>query len=294
VRTYDKDVPKGTLVLAPDQIEELSNERIAVGMFGVLLLASGYLLVIISINNESRDRSRLETEVSLAREIQQSLLPAGSHQSAQWEVAGLTIPATEVGGDYYDIAELPGGRLAVAVVDVSGHGVAAGMMGGMTKSAFRLQLDHDPLPKAVLENVNRVMNEVTDRKTFVTFAYVLLGNDGVMQLATAGHPPFLHRNGNTIREIRTPNLPLGMNTRIRFKSLRRRFRRGDILVSCTDGILEASNRKGEQFGMERLKQMMVSHHGSARELAGAILSAVKAYTGSSELDDDATVVVVKF
>lgn len=164
----------------------------------------------------------------------------------------------------------------------------------MTKSALRLQLDHDPSPPKVLHYLNNTICQISDTRTFVTFAYVLLNaKQKSMRVATAGHPALLYSNGKTIAEVRTPNLPLGVKNDQTFKQIQMAFKRGDLLVLYTDGIIEAADKKGEQFGLQRLRRLIEQTSGSAETLQASIIESIKAHSVSKDLRDDATVVVVK-
>lgn len=280
--------------LTDDQLRSYNQKRTTVGLIAVILLGSGYALIIVAVTKESRERARLATEVSIARSIQRSLLPSVPFRNRWCEVAGTTIPATEVGGDYFDVVQLSGDELVVTIVDVAGHGIGGGILGAMTKSALRLQLDHDPSPPKVLHYLNNTICQISDTRTFVTFAYVLLNaKRKTMRVATAGHPALLYSNGKTIAEVRTPNLPLGVKNDQRFKQIQKAFKKGDLLVLYTDGIIEAAGKKGEQFGLQRLRRLIEQTSGSAETLQASIIESIKEHSASKDLRDDATVVVVK-
>lgn len=280
--------------LSDDQLRSFNQKRTMVGFFAVILLGSGYALIIVAVTKESRERARLATEVSIARSIQQSLLPSAPFRNRWCEVAGTTIPATEVGGDYFDVVQLSSNEVAVSIVDVAGHGIGAGILGGMTKSALRLQLGHYAAPSKVLHSLNNTICQISNARTFVTFAYVLLNaKRKTMRVATAGHPAILYSNGKTITEVRTPNLPLGVKNDQMFKQIQMSFKRGDLLVLYTDGIIEAADKKGEQFGLQRLRGLIEQTSGSAETLQAIIMESLKEHSASKELQDDATVVVIK-
>ena len=198
-----------TETLSEEDLNAIYTQRSILGALAIALIASGYAMFIRVISKELEQRTRLETEVSIAREIQQSLLPLTTHETGYAEVSGATVPATEVGGDFFDIVELSGPEVAVAIADVAGHGVGAGILAAMTKSAFRSQLQNNRVPVDALQNLNRTILEVSTAKLFVDVAYLLIDpSTGIMRYATAGHPPILVRtsSGNDIRELRTVNI----------------------------------------------------------------------------------------
>ncbi len=289
------EIPAEPVTLTAEQLKALQRKRMYIGFLAINLLGIGYALVITAITQEGRDRARLATEISIAQNIQKSLLPPSPFTNAWCEVAGVTIPATEVGGDYFDIVELSKDLIAIAIADVSGHGVGAGMLAGMTKSAFRSQLGHNSSPSVVLENLNNTIFETSDRKTFVTFAFLLLERKKrSVHVATAGHPAILHANGSKVMEIRSPNIPLGVKKGQKFREQRGKFSKGDLFVLHTDGIVEAANKQGEEFGLNRLKELAFQSAGNrAPDAHSSILKAIQLFVSSKDLQDDATLVVVK-
>ncbi len=285
-----------TETLSEEDLNAIYTQRSILGALAIALIASGYAMFIRVISKELEQRTRLETEVSIAREIQQSLLPLTTHETGYAEVSGATVPATEVGGDFFDIVELSGPEVAVAIADVAGHGVGAGILAAMTKSAFRSQLQNNRVPVDALQNLNRTILEVSTAKLFVTFAYLLIDpSTGIMRYATAGHPPILVRtlSGNDIRELRTVNIGLGMKEGATFISDECRVLPGTSLLLYTDGILEATNAHDEQFGAERLAKAFADATGSSRRVCEEVLSAVNSFAKGTEQTDDISLVCVQ-
>ena len=293
------DEPKGTkrpqedLKLTSEELNAIYTQRGVIGTAAIVLLAFGYGSFIKLVRMEVRERARLETEVTIARDIQQSLLPQSEMSSSWCEVAGLTVPMTEVGGDYFDCVQLPGEMIAVAIADVTGHGVGAGILSAMTKSSFHSELEHDSSPELVLRNLNRTLHRLSDQKTFVTFAYVRLARrGGKAAISTAGHPPVLHRDGRTgkITQVRTAALGLGMREETPFSSIEIPCLPGDRLLLYTDGALELTNRQGEQFGIDRLAAFFQAREGEPREICASIISELRAFSNNEEFRDDVTLV----
>ncbi len=279
-----------------EDLNAIYTQRSIVGALAIALIASGYAMFIRVISKELEQRTRLETEVSIAREIQQSLLPLTTHEKGYAQVSGATVPATEVGGDFFDIVELSGPELAVAIADVAGHGVGAGILAAMTKSALRSQLQNNRVPVDALQNLNRTIFEVSTAKIFVTFGYLLIDpSAGMVRYATAGHPPILLKSpgGNEVRELRTVNIGLGMKEAATFTSDACRVMPGTSLLMYTDGILEATNGHNEQFGAERLTQAFRAATGSSRRVCEEILSAVNFFAKGTDQADDISLVCVQ-
>ena len=279
------------------ELDRIETRRPMFGVIAIFLLSAGYSLFVRVVGEEIKKRSRLETEVAVARTIQKSLQPAGAYKNDWCEAAGITVPATEVGGDYYDMIPLSDNETAIAIADVSGHGVGAGILSAMTKSALHAELFHTSAPPELMFNLNNAVFQVTDKKMFVSFAYLLLDKRTLTaRISTAGHPPILkiRKSDGVIEDIRTPNLALGVQASTSYEEKTIKLERGDVLILYTDGITEAANDKGEQFGIDRLKELLSdTERPSAEALRNSILASVRAFTINKEFHDDATIVVVK-
>jgi serine phosphatase RsbU (regulator of sigma subunit) len=163
----------------------------------------------------------------------------------------------------------------------------------MVKSALRLQLQHDPSPTAVLSHVNNTIYQLADEKTFVTFAYALIDRTGnTARLATAGHPPILYLEHHTssIRWCRESNLALGMRPNVPFSFSEIPLASGDRLVLYTDGLLEAENPSGDQFGADRLEEAARNSYASVDDFCAALTTAVRRFSGREAFEDDLTIV----
>jgi len=283
-----------TVHITPGEFKTIKEKRIAFFALSVVLIGCGWMMFVIVLNTEGKKRGRLEAEMKIARDIQQSLLPRSSLQTSWCSISGLSIPTSEVGGDYFDAIKLSGTLVAVIIADVSGHGVGAGIITAMTKSALYSQLWLDPMPSSVLANLNNTLAKLTDGKTFVTCAYLLLDHSkGIARVATAGHHPVLwkHYEDHRFDELRTPNLGLGIKNETMFEDVEIRYSKGDILVLHTDGIIEAVNDQGEQFGLQRLQDIVASEIDPG-QICSRIITAAQSFSGSKEFRDDATVVSI--
>ena len=294
-----QDASEKNRLLKPDQgpLDSIYTQRGLLGSLSILLIAFGYISFIRLMRKEVSERARLETEVKIAQEIQQSLLPPPLFDRSWLTIGGLTIPATEVGGDFFDIIPLSEDRVAVAVADVTGHGVGAGILSAMTKSAFHGELLHNSSPAELLSNINRTMYELSKEKMFVTFAYLLLDRSSREAVyATAGHPPLFLRRGTTgkIEPLRTTNIGLGIKDQYQFSAERITLMSGDQLLLYTDGVLEAMNVPREQFGSDRLISCLESPHTTPGGLCENIHRAVKDFTRADTFQDDITLVAVFF
>ena len=284
-------------MLTQDELDRIQIRHPVFGVLAILLLSTGYALFVRVIGEEYKKRTRLETEIAVARTIQKSLQPSSVFTTDWCEAAGVTVPATEVGGDYFDMIKISDDEVVIAIADVSGHGVGAGILAAMTKSAVRAELNHSKTPSDLLFTLNNTIYQVTDKNMFVSFAYVLLDRRTMTaQIATAGHPPiFLFRKSDgAIVEVRTPNLALAVQPSTKYTAETVKLNRGDELVLYSDGITEAANDRGEQFGIEKLKELIAdTQRPSVEALGNSIMASVRAFTVKKEFVDDATIVVVR-
>jgi serine phosphatase RsbU (regulator of sigma subunit) len=289
--------PDGSVTLTRAQLDNFRDQRSVVAAGGIVLLSLGYVTFIVLLTREGRHRVRLQAEMSIARRIQQTLIPSSGLATGRAEAAGLTVPASEVGGDYFDFLELPDGRLAAFAADVAGHGVGAGILGAMTKSAFRAHIVHDPSPASMLGFLNATLAGLVERKMFITAAYLLLdAAHGSARIATAGHPALLRVDvRGSIDEMRTPSLALGMDRNATFTELVVPCSGGDVFLLYTDGVVESAPRAGgEQFGPERLKAMLARDRELApAQLCEALLKGAESFRGKNAVADDVTVVAVR-
>ncbi len=251
---------------------------------------------------EQAEKERLEEELRIAREIQMSLLPGKTLSTVPGiRVAALCIPATEVGGDYYDVLPLSDTRMGVLVADVSGKGTSAALymaeLKGLVLSLVRI---YDS-PARLLVEANHILAESMDSRTFVTMNYAVVDTAGrSMSFARAGHNPLIHleaASGKT-RVLTPPGLGLGLDKGERFEQILEEVEvplaPGDFFLFFTDGLSEAMNEEAELFGEVRLRRILEECEGlSSEELRGRILEEVERFVGNAAPHDDLTMVVLK-
>ncbi len=283
--------------LTPEDLDATGTERVVLGWLAVVLLVLGYTTFIRVISNEIQKRARFETEVKIAQDIQQSLLPESTVQTSWYSIAGITIPATEVGGDFFDVIQISDDCVAIAIADVTGHGVGPGILSAMTKSALHSRLEYDTSPASVLANLNKTIFDLSEEKMFVTFAYLVADrSQNMVRLATAGHPPILykHHQSNKIEELRTVNLGLGIKRDAQFSDVEIPFAQDDSLLLYTDGVIEAMNIKDEEYGNEQLRRVVASANGSPEQVCDEIVKKLHEFTKNDVFQDDVSIVCIKF
>lgn len=261
--------------------------------------------VTIAIENarlisRSIERERLQQELLVARRMQRQLLPADLPKLDRAAFAALSESSMEVGGDYYDLVPLGRDRWGIAVGDVSGKGVSAAFymaeVKGIVLSLSRICAS----PKELLVRANKALHGSLDRKAFVSLVYAVLNErTGDLILARAGHCPVVHARGSAARLIRPNGLGLGMAATDVFEGATEeqvlRLEAGDRCVFYTDGITEARNRQGDEFGYERLLEIVGrSENLSAEELKSRILAAVRTFADGTAYTDDMTLVVLQW
>jgi sigma-B regulation protein RsbU (phosphoserine phosphatase) len=263
--------------------------------FVIFLGCLGFVAADRTQRNEERLLS-LNKEMEIARGIQAGLLPEKSFSVAGLTTASRYVPASSVAGDFYDFLPKNGG-LGVLIADVSGHGVPAALSASMVKVAIRAQKDWAEDPARVLTGLNSILCGNLQGQ-FVTAGYLYLDPlRGALAYAGAGHPPLLawRAREKKIESLEENGLMLGIFPESAYKTMRAVLESGDRFVLYTDGITEAPDASGEEFGMERFKSFLAEHAGrSAQELCDGLVQHVAAWCGNSgrEQHDDLTLIVI--
>jgi sigma-B regulation protein RsbU (phosphoserine phosphatase) len=236
----------------------------------------------------------IEKELSIARQIQASILPGSMPSVAGLSVAARYQPMTAVAGDFYDFLEVGDRRLGVLVADVSGHGVPAALIASMVKVAIAAQKSQADRPAAVLAGMNETLRGQLGGQ-YVTAAYLFLDREaGVMRYSAAGHPPLLrwHPDEQQTRELEENGLPLGLMDVADYPQLERPLQVGDRLLLYTDGLVDATNAAGEFFGLERVKAAIAASAGLSTEgVADLILEKTRGWADGTAADDLTLVLV---
>src|SRR5437867_4639536 len=208
----------------------------------------------------SAEQRALESDLSLAARIQRALLPKPGLAPAGWDVRFHYQPAGVVSGDYCDLFETDGGLL-FALGDVSGKGVAASMLMSHLHATFRSLAEAGlPLDRMV-EDANRIFCESTLAGQFATLVVGRAAHDGSVEFVSAGHPPVLHIHGDGATPKDSTGVPLGMFCSARFPIHRLTLAHGDTLFLYTDGLTEARNRAGAEYGLNRIRTLAARHPG---------------------------------
>jgi hypothetical protein len=265
---------------------------------GVLeYLLSGYMLLgayaalTNFIRNEGVTSLRQRTEIALAREVHEALVPPVSYESESLECYGLSQPASEVGGDLIDVVSA-NGRVGFYVADVTGHGVPAGVTMSMVKSAIRMRLRGAPSLVMLIRDLNDVLIELGKPGVFVTFAAVHLDQAGRAECGLAGHPPLLlHRRASgSVDRIEGSGPPLGVVPGFEFSTRVISLERGDLLAALTDGVTEVFDGRDQEFGMDCFAEALRSiGNRPIREAHAALLETVRRF--GPQIDDQTLLLI---
>ena len=243
----------------------------------------------------AREQIRMRDELRYARELQLSMLPECAPAIGWADLCATSIPATEVGGDYYDYF-VDEDRVALVCGDVAGHGMASGLVLASMRSGFTLLKDSLNNPAAVLRRLHDLIAETSRRRMLVTVAVVLLDHKNRRAtIASAGHPPVMvaHADG-TIDTLNLYAPPLGVRLPVAIPQQHMELRTGDVFVLHSDGVYEARNAADDTYGLERLEQVVRTNAGgNAESIRNAIIADVEQFRGGVAQDDDVTVVVAK-
>jgi serine phosphatase RsbU (regulator of sigma subunit) len=244
---------------------------------------------------KERERQRLEQELSIARTIQQALVPHGMHDFPHLAVTGIHHPCTEVGGDYYDVVPVGEDRTAFLIADVSGKGLGAALLTTMLQGALSgLSMGADPVK--VFNHVNKFLCRHNEVGRYATMFIGIVGHDGMLEYIKAGHPsPLLLRKGQVTELYSEGSFPVGLIPEADYESARLQLEPEDTLVLFSDGVTEAENVNHDLFETSRLSQALAGKQDVPVEaLQQSVLDAVRGFTRGASQSDDITLLVVRY
>lgn len=249
-----------------------------------------------SLLEERINRERMEQELALATEIQQRFQPAGPPIVDGYDFQGISFSCYEIGGDYYDFIERHDGKMLVALGDVSGKGAAAALLMSSLHAAIHGQVAaKTPLARTVT-SINEYLTNNTPNNRFVTlFIAELDPPTGNLRFINAGHnPPLIGRADGTIEQLSSGGLPLGLMGFAEYEVGTAALASGDVLFIYSDGVSEANNLDEDEFGMDRLIEVIKNNVGrSAGGIRDKVEAALSNFTGTAAPNDDITLVIVK-
>ena len=258
------------------------------------------LVSLQNIKNEL-ERERMTKELEIAHQVQMRLLPKTSPQIPGYDIAGICIPAKEVGGDYFDFIKIGNNKLGITIGDVSGKGVPAAIYMTLTKGVIQSQAEKNISPKEVLVKVNNFLYQSIELDSFVSMFYtVLYLNERKLICSRAGHNPAIHfcSKTNKYSPIEPAGMALGLDSGKIFSAIiseqEIKLNKGDLLIFYTDGFTEAMNKKLDLYGEDRLLNIIQKNKDkNAKELIKAVCQDVRDFTKEQPQYDDMTMVSLK-
>jgi sigma-B regulation protein RsbU (phosphoserine phosphatase) len=270
-------------------------------IFKTIVEQSAFALYNAIIFSEAAEKRRLDQDLQIAHEIQRILLPASAPELEGYQISGINIPAQQVSGDYYDYIAIDEDHIGVAIADVSGKGVPASLIMAMCRSVLRSHAPAQRSPAMALRQVNAQLFPDIKEDMFISMAYAILDkHTATLTLCRAGHdaPLLFKASDQSVSRINPPGMAVGIDSGGVFNRVTGDFsltlEPNDCLVLYTDGVTEALNSAGDEFGMERVIR---SIRASAAEGAAGIITRLtddlRAFVGTYPQHDDITLIVIR-
>jgi len=282
---------------------ELPHELLQVSISATKFKLQGRNFTLVSLQNiqSELEREQMARELEIARQVQRKLLPKSDPQISGFDLAGICIPAQEVGGDYYDFIPLGNDKLGITIGDVSGKGVPAAIYMTLLKGIVQTLAEENISPKAVLSKVNKFLYRTIERGSFVTLIYAVLDfKHHQLSYARAGHNPIIYFNANEQKysQLEPAGMALALENGTLFEQLIQEaeinLASGDSLIFYTDGFSEAMNKNHDEYGEGRLLEIIRKYqHQSARHLIDELCANVRQFTAEQPQYDDMTMISLK-
>ena len=284
----------GVFDLESDELNAYSEDDLQV----LMLLAAQVAIIIekVMLHEQLIEKKRLEGQLEVARQVQLELLPAKDPRLAGYDISAYNFPTEEVSGDYYDWVKIFDDQIGLVIADVSGKGVPAALLMAFLRASLRAATHIGYSPQVSMAKVNYLLWESIERNQFVTAFYGILdATNRTLAYTNAGHnPPLLLTGDGKHQFIERGSLPLGMFKDTRYHEYYQTIEPGEMLVLYTDGVTEAQNRKGEEYGRDRLARAVKANQTlSARDLIAAVHKEVIEWTDGKGATDDVTFFVIK-
>lgn len=262
----------------------------------IIAAQSAQVIENARLYQEEQELFKIQQEMNVAKEIQLNLLPSENPSVPGYEIYGKSIPAKEVGGDYYDFIPMKNEKLAFCLGDVSGKGVSAAMLMANLQATFRSQTQLSESTCLCLNRSNRLLYHSTDAAKYATFfCGILDSTKHEIIFSNAGHNnPILFTSEGQIERLQTVGIVLGFLDDFEFAEAKIKMNQGDVLVVISDGISEAMNENEEEYGEEKLEKLITENKNlSADKIAELIIESVNNYSGTLPQSDDITLIVIK-
>ena len=260
-----------------------------------LATEAGVAIENARLYRETLEKARIEHELKIAAEIQRALLPEGNHAGAFFDAAGMSVQARSIGGDFFDMQDNSDGSFGFLCGDVAGKGPAAALLTSKILGIFSAFAAVGDTPEELVDHINKVLTRRAIDARYATLLYGQLQPSGKLKFCNAGHNPPLIYGAGGMRRIETGGMPVGMFETAPYSGDECELQPGDVFVSYSDGVTEAHNVSGEEFGEARLVTVLERYsRGSAAVILEQIINAVKDFAHGAEQYDDVTALVVKY
>jgi serine phosphatase RsbU (regulator of sigma subunit)/pSer/pThr/pTyr-binding forkhead associated (FHA) protein len=294
-RAVEADDARSIGVLYLDSRNEGSlNSRAIQNGLETLAAEAAVAIENARLYRESQDNARLEREMRTAREFQQALLPAAPPKRDYFSAAAEMVPCLSIGGDFYDYLDLDG-SFGFVLGDVAGKGASAGLLGARVQEIFAHRAPGSD-PATTVATINSTMVKKGLEARFVTIFYGILSPNGELTYCNAGHnPPLLVGNGG-VQRLKTGGLIVGLFEEAEYEQEVVTLSPGDTLITFSDGVSEATNADGAEFGDERILECLqgAPSDSEPRDLVGRVMAGVRRFTVGEPQSDDITVLVVRY
>jgi len=286
----------GVFDLESDSLDAYSEDDLAV----LQLLTSQVAIIIekVRLHEQVVEKKRLEAQLEIARQVQLELLPSTDPQIENFDVSAYIFPAEEVSGDYYDWVKVFDDQIGIIVADAVGKGIPAALLMSFLRACLRFCVQIGYAPHIAFSKVNSLLHDSIEDNKFITAVYGILDyTNKTFVFSNAGHnPPLLIKPDGEYRYVEYGDVPLGMFGDTHYHQHFIRFEEDQVLVLYTDGITEAANATGEEYGEERLAKRVLEGlqvQLPAKQLIDHIRKGVADFTERKFLDDDGTLFIVK-
>jgi serine phosphatase RsbU (regulator of sigma subunit) len=245
---------------------------------------------------EAADRAKAEREWKVAAEIQRALLPAPQWRGTMCDLAATSAPCRTIGGDFFDYLDLPGGAFGFTLGDVAGKGPPAAILAAAVQSNFAAQAPVAEHPADLMTRLNVALLRRAVDARFATMFFGAITADGAMQYSNAGQePPAVVRADGTVDHLDVGGPVLGLLSGASYDHATAVLNPGDLVMLCSDGVTEARNTDGDEFGADRLSTLLRDAHGQEPEaVLDLVLKAVREFAGREPQTDDITALVLRY
>ncbi len=266
-------------------------------LLSIIAAQSGQILENARLYQQEQKKMALEKELIAAREVQMNLLPRELPRIANFEFAARTIPAQEIGGDFYDFITLNHTTVEVVIADVAGKGLPAALLATLGKGVLYSHAMQRTSPQNQLQHSNFILRGSVPRKSFITMLLAVIDSEArSVTLSNAGHcyPILFHCEGRTAETLVVKGMPLNFTESIRCEEVSVAMKPGDCLVLYSDGVNEAADANRDLFGLERLEGIIRNHAGATAEmLLQKIVDEIRLFTKGADQSDDITLLVMR-